>query len=86
MLRGLHQRYSFQLNELHSVLYAMPNVARQRLVGYWMQKSLLWHLKHLVMPPLCCRQTWRHSSFRQRALLLKTLVKYIVENQDTICR
>ncbi len=31
-------------------------------------------------------QTWSKSSFRQRNLLLKTLVKYIVANQDTICR
>lgn len=31
-------------------------------------------------------QEWRKSSFRQRNLLLKTLVKYIVEHQDTICR
>lgn len=31
-------------------------------------------------------KTWRHSTFRQRNLLLKTMVKFIVENQDTICR
>ncbi len=31
-------------------------------------------------------QEWRKSTFRQRSRLLKTLVKYIVENQDTICR
>lgn len=31
-------------------------------------------------------QEWRKSTFRQRSRLLKTLVKYIVENQNTICR
>ncbi len=36
--------------------------------------------------PAPSRQEWRSSSFRQRNLLLKTIVRYIVENQDTICR
>ena len=31
-------------------------------------------------------QVWKQSSFQQRRLLLKTLLKYIIQNQDTICR
>ena len=31
-------------------------------------------------------QEWRHSSFRQRKLLLKTILKYIVDHQEAICR
>ena len=29
---------------------------------------------------------WRGSSFRQRRLLMKILLKYVVENQEQICR
>jgi hypothetical protein len=35
---------------------------------------------------LCGPQVWRRSSFRQRRLLLRVLLKYIVDNQETICR
>ncbi len=34
----------------------------------------------------CVAQVWRRSSFRQRRLLLRVLLKYIVDNQETICR
>lgn len=44
------------------------------------------HCLHNRLTPLHATQEWRKSSFRQRNLLLKTIVKYIVENQDTICR
>lgn len=31
-------------------------------------------------------QEWRHSSFRKRKLLLKTILKYIVDHKVAICR
>lgn len=31
-------------------------------------------------------KTWRQSSFEQRRQLLRVLLKYIVENQETICK
>ncbi len=34
----------------------------------------------------CVAQVWRRSGFRQRRLLLRVLLKYIVDNQETICR
>ncbi len=37
-------------------------------------------------PPACALQVWRDSSFAQRKLLLKVILKYIVENQEEICR
>jgi hypothetical protein len=37
----------------------------------------------------CCvplGQEWCHSSFAQRRRLLKIMLKFIIENQETICR
>lgn len=31
-------------------------------------------------------QVWKNSTFKQRRRLLKTLLKFIIENQETICR
>ena len=31
-------------------------------------------------------QKWRHSTFRQRRLLMRTILQYILEHQDAICR
>lgn len=35
---------------------------------------------------LICRQEWRLTSFSQRKLLLRTILKYTIDNQKTICR
>lgn len=35
---------------------------------------------------LTCLQVWRHSTFKQRRLLLNVLLKYIIRNQESICR
>ena len=36
---------------------------------------------------LCTRmQEWRESPFQQRRLLLRTLLKYIIQHQNAICR
>ncbi|KAJ9528462.1 hypothetical protein QJQ45_020356 [Haematococcus lacustris] len=37
-------------------------------------------------PPFPMLQTWRSSSFSQRRRLLRILLKFIIDHQDTICR
>ena len=63
-------------------------------------KQPRWGAQHprRACPPVLCQmwkpstspshllQVWKQSPFRQRRLLLKTLLKYIIQNQDTICR
>jgi hypothetical protein len=44
----------------------------------------------VLTPGACHRhlavQEWAHSSFSQRRKLLKIMLKFIIENQETICR
>ena len=40
----------------------------------------------LSLKPASVLQEWKHSSFKQRKLLLKAILKYTVEHQQAICR
>lgn len=40
----------------------------------------------LSLRPAPVPQEWKHSSFKQRKLLLKAILKYTVEHQQNICR
>lgn len=49
---------------------------------------MLWYcnaLNHLAPSPIAF-QEWKKSSFAQRRMLLKILLKFTVENQADICR
>ncbi|CAL8470086.1 g9628 [Coccomyxa elongata] len=43
-------------------------------------------VKEKIKKARAAAEMWRNSSFRQRKLLLKTLLKYILHNQEAICR
>ncbi|BDA44107.1 betaine aldehyde dehydrogenase, chloroplastic [Coccomyxa sp. Obi] len=43
-------------------------------------------VKEKITKARAAAEMWRNSSFRQRKLLLKTLLKYILHNQEAICR
>jgi acyl-CoA reductase-like NAD-dependent aldehyde dehydrogenase len=43
-------------------------------------------VRELTASAKAAAQEWRKSSFAQRRLLLKIILKFIVENQEEICR
>ncbi|MEW5302973.1 MAG: hypothetical protein WDW38_003925 [Sanguina aurantia] len=56
-----------------------------QLLGYVPAMSAR-EVKEIVTKAKEAAQVWKTSTFKQRRRLLKTLLKFIVENQETICR
>lgn len=48
--------------------------------------AVAWQVRELAARAKEAGKEWRGSSFAQRRLLLKILLKFIVENQEEICR
>ncbi|KAL4856021.1 Aldehyde dehydrogenase 22A1 [Chlorella vulgaris] len=57
----------------------------QQLLGYVPAMTAM-QVRELVARAKAAGEEWRRSSFGQRSLLLKIILKFIVENQEEICR
>lgn len=59
--------------------------ANMQLLGYMPAMSAA-QVKEMIAKAKEAQQEWKKSSFAQRRKLLKILLKFIIENQETICR
>ncbi len=59
---------------------------RSNVWGQQAYRHALMQVRDSIAKARAASKIWRNSTFGQRRKLLKILLKFVVENQETICR